>query len=154
MAAYRPNVFPASGDIYRDLDYALLPPSSEDYVLIVQQIEGEIRERKIRFADLVPPVTSAVFPNVVQLENNPIIQQQVRSFYYTVTQDDLDHGGFNLGVTPNQGQDVSIIPQGGIAQVFGIDFDIQGTWVIWQQLALELLVDVGTILMISVVLGS
>ena len=141
MAAYRPGVLPLSIDIYHDLDYALLPPSPDDFILIAQQANGEANERKIRFADLIPPILASILP---------VLAQQTINFYYTVTQNDLNNGGFDLGITPNSGLSVSIVPQGGIQQFDGIDFIVQGTSVVWQQMALELLVEVGSVLMVSV----
>lgn len=139
--AYRPNVVLPNKDIYRDLDYALLPPSAEDYLLIVQNQDAETLEHKIRFADLIPTVVEAIFPNITR---------QVNTFYYTVTSQDIVNGYFDMGVIPINGQGVTIIPQGGIPQVFGIDFVLNGSIVLWNQLGLQPLVDVGSILMITV----
>lgn len=66
--------------------------------------------------------------------------------YYTLTSTDISNKYIVLDNTPSSPLEVDLIIYGGISQKSGVDFTISGNILDWNSLALELLLETGSII--------
>lgn len=80
------------------------------------------------------PVGTGVGPSIQRIE---------------LTQEDINNKYVTLPSTPLSSSSVLLIPEGGIPQVYGVDFEIVGNRLRWDGLGLDNFLDISDVLLVQ-----